>query len=626
MRAFITTIRDLFKLDTNKDDAAVNFCQEKKALCIPKFQREYKWETEKIETLITDVRNQQKFFGCIMLKEAKNCYEISDGQQRITTWYLILVYLYNCYKGQTREQEAIQKILKPYGKFILENDTIGQYLHENAGNIELSIDREKDIYYQNESFERAYKTIENRLGELTTHEQRREFKEKLLNSQALVLITEETPGTSTEQIYLDINEKAQLLDVEDIFKGHCFEIFEPEAYKELRETWVKVKKCSVGFQVFGVKDLSEYLYLFLLEHDSTDLPEKLNPKGRHYLEGKTMDETQRLLEEMIEFGHSVIGLSQKLTNMTYRFEDLCSDVNRYKNTDYHIALKAMCTEILTNPKAVYQKLPFMYLIYILKNDKALQQELSYEQFRIIVTNLYVYAVLFSMSTRRKSKKMIDQTVRDAARKSADRVKGIIEASKKLRAEKVKAYKAGETAKFENLALLYSIMDNYKAAETWLPQIYSRDDGYNLEHFVIPDTTKAEINWKTEDGTKSILVDKTFAGKNKKSPCNFLIINSELNRQVGRDDIVRKIDAIKEWHSREELTLPKHIAIIIDYIENMKEYCELQACKTNPVTDDIVKEKYKKFLEAYFEEDSQAKLLTKLEEGFRESFRNDQERK
>lgn len=75
-----------------------------------------------------------------------------------------------------------------------------------------------------------------------------------------------------------------------------------------------------------------------------------------------------------------------------------------------------------------------------------------------------------------------------------------------------------------------------------------------------------------------------------------------------------------------MTLPKHIAIIIDYIENMKEYCELQACKTNPVTDDIVKEKYKKFLEAYFEEDSQAKLLTKLEEGFRESFRNDQERK
>lgn len=104
-----------------------------------------------------------------------------------------------------------------------------------------------------------------------------------------------------EQIFLDINEKAQLLDTEDIFKGHCFEIFAPEFHSNLRETWVELKKCASGFRALGIKSLSDYIYLFLLEHDGTDLPKKLNPNGRHYLEGKTMDETNSLLQEMISY-------------------------------------------------------------------------------------------------------------------------------------------------------------------------------------------------------------------------------------------------------------------------------------------------------------------------------------
>ena len=72
-------------------------------------------------------------------------------------------------------------------------------------------------------------------------------------------------GFEDYSTFIDINEKAQLLDVEDIFKGHCFEIFSPEFYSNLRDTWVNLKKCAVGFKKFGIKTLGDYIYLFLLE-------------------------------------------------------------------------------------------------------------------------------------------------------------------------------------------------------------------------------------------------------------------------------------------------------------------------------------------------------------------------
>ena len=97
MRAFVTRVCDFFKLDTGKADIEKNFREDKRALRIPLYQREYKWENEKIRALILDIKRQHKFLGNIILDEVVDCYEIADGQQRITTCYLILVYLYNFY-------------------------------------------------------------------------------------------------------------------------------------------------------------------------------------------------------------------------------------------------------------------------------------------------------------------------------------------------------------------------------------------------------------------------------------------------------------------------------------------------------------------------------------------------
>ena len=143
---------------------------------------------------------------------------------------------------------------------------------EQGDQIKLDISETADIYYQKADFDRVYDAISAAMTFITTPVEARDFKEKLLNSEVIVLISDQTTITPIEQIFLDINEKAQLLDVEDIFKGHCFEIFSPEFYSNLRDTWVNLKKCAVGFKKFGIKTLGDYIYLFLLEHDNAQLP------------------------------------------------------------------------------------------------------------------------------------------------------------------------------------------------------------------------------------------------------------------------------------------------------------------------------------------------------------------
>ena len=79
------------------------------------------WPDEKIITLVNDVKRCSKYLGNVILDEKESWYEIVDGQQRITTCFLIFACLYNYYNGHQGEQKSLLGLMKPYNKqFILE--------------------------------------------------------------------------------------------------------------------------------------------------------------------------------------------------------------------------------------------------------------------------------------------------------------------------------------------------------------------------------------------------------------------------------------------------------------------------------------------------------------------------
>lgn len=619
MKAFVVKFEQLFKMDTGQQGRLVNFCQDKRKMIIPLYQREYTWTDEKIGTLVNDIKRSNKFLGNIILDETEFCYEIVDGQQRITTCFLILVCLYNSYNKQKREQAALMRLIKPYGEFMLKNDSVGDYINEQNGVLSLSINPESDVYYQAGDFERAFSTISEEIGKLKNHEEILEFRRKLLDCEILVLINDQHDNTHpVEQLFLDINEKAQLLEVEDIFKGHCFENCREYFHDELRELWIQLKKCAMGFKKFGLKNASQYIYLYLLEAEGHSIPENLAVDGKHYLDGKNMDETESILKEMIAYGQANLDFNDKLSHTDYRFVDLCQNSYEYRDTNDHLILKQMCKDMLENAMAQYQKLPFLYFIYSLRKDQEIVNSIKHLEFRKIIANFYVYMMLFVMGGAKKSKKDIDYTIKEAIN-GEDNINQIIMAAKELRNKKVEEFKIQGNGNFDKLSFIYSITDEYVPNNNWVRKMYSNETGYSLEHFVIPDNRNSKICWKDGNNVFKFEVPTEDVRRYKKNAMNYLIIDKSLNESLEHDDIITKIHAIRVWFEQRNMNLPKHVSEIIEHIEQMSEYMALKKPRGGNYTQEMVKTAYINFVRAYF--DQEDGLQKKIQEMFKRSFQN-----
>ena len=89
----------------NQDNKSVDMRSIKKLngcnFVIPSYQRGYRWEKREVEDLLNDIyefkQSNNEGFYClqplVLKKISDNVYEVIDGQQRLTTIYLILKYL-----------------------------------------------------------------------------------------------------------------------------------------------------------------------------------------------------------------------------------------------------------------------------------------------------------------------------------------------------------------------------------------------------------------------------------------------------------------------------------------------------------------------------------------------------
>jgi len=625
MVAFVATLGELFKMQRNQQHTE-DFNAAKRMLCIPLYQREYTWTEEKISALILDIISRDKFLGNIILDELVDHYEIADGQQRITTCLLILTELFNRYSGSPLEQASIKAYLTTQsGKIVLKNDSIGDYLTESAGQYQLTISDVNDVFSQKKTFEDAKRIISDTLSEhLHSDEDVRQFKAKLLDCNFLVLINNRQENrTPIEQVFLDINEKAQLLAPEDIFKGHCFERYDDAYYDELRNTWIDLKKQAGSFIRFGIKNLSEYLYLYILEATDADINNNIAVGGKHYLDNKTMDEIDLLLQDMISFGKAASALCDNINNTEYRFEDICPDSQRFRTTSDHFVLKRMFREMLLNSSATYQKLPVLYLLFKLSNDSDLRNMITHDAFRRIVTNLFVYNAAFAyLGKQKKSKKLIDHSLRDAICSQNRTAQSIIDAAKSLRTNELEDQKINNAERRSVLFFVASIIDFYNSQDNWMRNIYYDDPQceYNLEHLIIPNNSKRLVKWIIDDAF-DIELPKDIVSSYKKTQSNFVLLNSELNKAIEHNDIVEKIAAIRKWYSNRGQSIPKHLQLYIEHIESCESYAKLVDLKENCAPKEDVEPAYLSFLEDYFSMEQQDRIKRDVEAAFVNAFKN-----
>ncbi|MDP3444780.1 MAG: hypothetical protein Q8T08_18130, partial [Ignavibacteria bacterium] len=70
-----------------------------------------------------------------------------------------------------------------------------------------------------------------------------------------------------------------------------------------------------------------------------------------------------------------------------------------------------------------------------------------------------------------------------------------------------------------------------------------------------------------------------------------------------------------------LDLPNHVATYITHIRAIDKFQQLNALKGRNASETEIKEKYKEFIEAYFDETKQDALYNSLKASLRAAFQN-----
>jgi len=256
---------------------------------IPEYQRPYAWSDEQIQTLFDDLveytenNNESTYFlGTIVSYENENNeQEIIDGQQRITSLFLLLRALYSKlnsmketkevknFKGQIEsalwEQDELTAEVD-YEKTLIESRVMGDEGNKTFANILISGTIEegaKDNYSIN------YKLFTELIENYASNEPELFFWfiRNVLNKAILLPITADSQDTALT-IFSTLNDRGLALSDADIFKAKIYNHLDTEGKAIFIEQWQQLDYEATNANESIQKLFYYYMfYLRALEND-----------------------------------------------------------------------------------------------------------------------------------------------------------------------------------------------------------------------------------------------------------------------------------------------------------------------------------------------------------------------
>lgn len=234
---------------------------------VPDYQREYVWTDKEVHQLLEDIddeidasSNKEYFIGTILISPTnqKNHYEVIDGQQRLTTFFLLLCALKNLFKAEPQETTINGLISTNYTDSNGDTKTSLKLepRYENAGEVinklvELNAEPEKTkngiqaagitTFGSLENLINAYGTIYRYLKD--NYEDKNDLKKYwgyLANNVVFIQIS--TDVSSALKIFETINERGVGLNPMDLLKNLLFTHVKTEEFTKLKDEWKKITK------------------------------------------------------------------------------------------------------------------------------------------------------------------------------------------------------------------------------------------------------------------------------------------------------------------------------------------------------------------------------------------------
>lgn len=234
---------------------------------VPDYQREYVWTDKEVHQLLEDVGEQidaasarEYFIGTILVSptDQKGHYEVIDGQQRLTTFFLLLCALKNLFQGEPQRQTISGLISSSYTDSEGETQTTLKLepRYENAGDVMsklVELDADPQVvragiqasgipsFGSLENLVSAYATLYRYLKDNYDDTSKlKKYWGYLANNVVFIQIS--TDVSSALKIFETINERGVGLNPMDLLKNLLFTQVKQTQFTQLKDEWKKITK------------------------------------------------------------------------------------------------------------------------------------------------------------------------------------------------------------------------------------------------------------------------------------------------------------------------------------------------------------------------------------------------
>lgn len=234
---------------------------------IPDYQREYVWTDKEVHQLLEDINEQidggatrEYFIGTILVSPTaeKNHFEVIDGQQRLTTFFLLLCALKHIFQGEPQRNALSNLISTSYttndGETRVSLKLEPRY--ENAGEVMtklVEIDGDPSSvrigiqasgissFGSLDNIINAYTILHNYLKDNYDDAQKLKKYWGYL-ARNVIFIQISTDISSALKIFETINERGVGLNPMDLLKNLLFTQVKQENFSQLKNEWKKITK------------------------------------------------------------------------------------------------------------------------------------------------------------------------------------------------------------------------------------------------------------------------------------------------------------------------------------------------------------------------------------------------
>lgn len=340
------------------------------------YQREYQWQTKQIEELIDDLTEEffefysdqdergkvleygHYFMGSIVLTTDDNA--IIDGQQRLTSLTLLLIYLYHQLEDEEERAEVLQLIYskkagtKTFNIHVPEMperyDVMNALLQDEYMDVSKHSETIRNIYHR-------YEDIKAIMNDTLPKEALDIFKDWLIDNVDFIRIVAQTEQDA-HKIFVSMNDRGLSLTPTEMLKGYLLSKIENDTIRQqANDLW---KSRILELKGLGKEEESDFIKNWIRSHYAESIRERKKnaTPGDFDIIGtsfhkwvrehndqmnlrKSKDFEDFVLKQFDKFSRIYLDLKKYSSTLTKGFEYVFYNANRNFTLQYQLILAAI---------------------------------------------------------------------------------------------------------------------------------------------------------------------------------------------------------------------------------------------------------------------------------------------